>query len=129
MMKSVINQLVALSFIFLAACSSAEKAATISQQELMARISDNSAPTVLDVRTAEEFNSGHVPGAIHVPYNDYQKALKNLALKNTDELVVYCEKGGRAKKVENYLEGQGFGEVRHLEGDMSGWREASLPVE
>ncbi len=128
-MKKLLLNSLAVTLVFLAACTHADKAATISQEELMARISDKSAPTVLDVRTAEEFNSGHVPGAIHVPYDDYQNALKKLSLNTSDELVVYCEKGGRAKKVEGYLEEQGFGEVRHLQGDMSGWRKATLPVE
>ena len=129
MMKTFLNSFFAVALIVLAACSNAEKAAIISQQELIARINDNSAPMVLDVRTAEEFNSGHVPGAIHVPYDNYQQALEPLRLKTTGEVVVYCEKGGRAKKVESYLAEQGFSEVRHLEGDMSGWRKASLPVE
>jgi len=128
-MKLSLQHLLALAMIFLAACTQADKAATISQQELIARINDNSAPKVLDVRTTDEFNSGHVPGAIHVPYDNHQQALKALGLKPTDEVVIYCEKGGRAKKVETYLAQQGFSEVRHLQGDMSGWRRASLPVE
>ena len=128
-MKKLWINLLAVSLMFLAACTSAEKAATISQDELMARIAYKSVPIILDVRTAEEFNSGHVPGAIHVPYDDYQNVLQTLSLNNSNELVVYCEKGGRANKVESYLAEQGFGEVRHLDGDMSGWRKASLPVE
>ena len=111
------------------ACSNAEKAAVISQSELVSRINDKSAPMILDVRTIDEFNQGHVPGAINVPYGDYEAALVDLKLKKNDEVVVYCERGGRAKKVETGLESQGFFEVRHLEGDMSGWRNAGLLIE
>ncbi|ARN74038.1 rhodanese-like domain-containing protein [Oceanicoccus sagamiensis] len=128
-MNTLLTYLLALSLLLLAACTHAEKAATISQQELVTRMADQSTPTIIDVRTAEEFQQGHVPGAIHVPYDNYKNALQALGLKAADEVVVYCEKGGRAKKVEHYLEQQGFGEVRHLEGDMSAWRSASLPVE
>jgi rhodanese-related sulfurtransferase len=44
------------------------------------------------------------------------------------EVVVYCERGGRAAKAADVLRDAGF-TVRHLTGDMSGWREQGLPVE
>ena len=118
-----------LIFLVITACSNAEKAALISQSELVSRINDKSAPIILDVRSSDEFNQGHVPGAINVPYDDYEAALVDLNLNKSDEVIVYCERGGRAQKVEKTLEKQGFFEVRHLEGDMSGWRNAGLIVE
>ena len=113
-----------------AACSNAENSNdVIGQTELLSRINDGTAPLILDTRSTAEFNSGHVPGATHLPYDNYQQTLASMNLKKDREVIVYCEKGGRAKKVEQHLRGQGFFEVRHLEGDMSAWRDAELVME
>lgn len=128
-MNTYFRTILVLMFLVITACSSAEKAAVISQSELVSRINDKSAPIILDVRSRDEYNQGHVPGAINVPYDHYEAALLDLKLNKSDEVIVYCERGGRAKKVEKSLENQGFFEVRHLEGDMSGWRNAGLLIE
>ena len=84
------------------------------------------APLVLDVRSPEEFASGHVPGARNVAYDEVATRLAELGPAR--EVVVYCERGPRAAKAAAVLASAGF-EVRHLTGDMSGWREQGLPVE
>lgn len=128
-MNTYFRTILVFMLLVITACSNAEKAAVISQSELLSRINDKSAPMIIDVRTSDKFNQGHVPGAINIPYDNYEVALVDLKLKKSDEVIVYCELGGRAKKVEKSLENQGFFEVRHLEGDMSGWRNAGLLIE
>lgn len=128
-MKTLKNITFSFMLIVAAACSNAEKATIISQTELMSRIGDNSSPVILDVRSIEEYNRSHVPGAINIPYDSYQSALAKMKLAKGSQLVVYCESGRRASKVENHLKEQGFFEVRHLEGDMGGWRKAGLATE
>ncbi len=111
------------------ACSSADSDAVITSAELMSRINDKSAPVILDVRSEQEFQSGHVPGAVNVPFGDHPQLLSSLGLAQNSEVVVYCESGRRAGKMENYMQQQGFFEVRHLQGDMRGWRKEALPAE
>ena len=98
----------------------------ISAQEVLALAGQASAPLLLDVRSADEFASGHVPGAINVSHE--QVAAQLAALDAAREVVVYCERGPRAAKAAEVLRGAGF-RVRHLSGDMGGWREQGLPVE
>lgn len=103
----------------------ATSASEISQQEVLAFEGRADAPLVLDVRSPEEFASGHVPGARNVAYDQVEARLAELGPPR--EVVVYCERGPRAAKAAATLGAAGF-TVRHLTGDMSGWREAGLPV-
>jgi phage shock protein E len=128
-MKIITRFLCAFYSLVLIACSGADKSTVITSAELLSRINDKAAPVVLDVRTANEYNSSHVPGAINVPYSENTNGLLSLELKKSDEIVVYCETGRRAGNVEKQLQDLGFYEVRHLQGDMSGWRKAGLVVE
>lgn len=113
----------------LTACAQENAGPVISQDELLSRINNGSAPMVIDVRSSAEFNSGHVPGAVHIPFDDYKKQISTLALKKDQELVLYCEAGTRAKILGEHLQQQGYFEVRYLAGDMRAWREAKLPVQ
>lgn len=77
---------------------------------------------VLDVRTAEEFASGHVPGAVNISHTELASRVTELSSAKSDPVVVYCERGGRAGKAATVLLDAGFSDVRHLAGDMSEWR-------
>jgi len=112
----------------LLACGGVGAPATseISSQEVLAFVGQANAPLVLDVRSAEEFAGGHVPGARNVEYDQVSARLGEL--DPTREVVVYCERGPRAAKAAAVLRDAGF-TVRHLSGDMSGWREQGLTVE
>jgi phage shock protein E len=111
------------------ACAEAPAAPTIGPADLAARISDASAPVIVDVRSAKEFASGHVPGAVNLPHGEVVERLAGLDLEPDDEIVVYCESGRRAATAEAALRSAGFTGVRHLEGDMSGWRASDLPCD
>lgn len=105
------------------ACTAGAEPEEIAPQGLLAR---GDAPLVLDVRSAEEFASGHVPGAVNVPYDQVAAHIDDLG--PTREVVVYCERGPRALKAFAVLRDAGF-TVRQLAGHMNGWRELGLPVE
>lgn len=69
---------------------------------------------VLDVRSAEEYKQGHVPGSINIPLNTLPKA----ELKKDAVIYVYCQSGSRSSRAEKYLKSQGF-EVYNLGGIVS----------
>ena len=104
-------------------CAPGAEPEEITPQELLTR---GDPPLLLDVRSAEEFASGHVPGAVNVSHE--QVAARIAELGAPREVVVYCERGPRASKAASVLGGAGFS-VKHLTGDMGGWREAGLPIE
>jgi rhodanese-related sulfurtransferase len=112
--------------ILVAAAAGAGNVTEISADELLARAGKPGAPLILDVRSAEEFASGRVSGAKHVPYDEVSARLGELGPPR--EVVVYCEKGGRATKAAEALGAAGF-TVKHLTGDMKAWREAGRAME
>ena len=102
---------------------------SISPVELLTRISSQNLSLILDVRTPGEFALGHVPTAINIPYTELAKRLGEIEYSKDQEVVVYCERGGRASIAEDTLHKAGFVRVRHLIGDMSSWRKAGNPIE
>ena len=84
---------------------------------------------ILDVRTAEEFASGHVPSALNIPHDELGSRLSELTVAKDRPVVVYCERGSRAGKAATVLDEAGYENVLHLTGDMSGWRAQGLPME
>jgi rhodanese-related sulfurtransferase len=116
----------------LLACSPANESAvrSVSPDEITQGLSIGRNPLILDVRSAEEFKTGHVPGAILVPVDELPDRLDILReIKKEREVVVYCESGKRARNAAQILIDSDFEAVGHLEGDMAAWREKGLPIE
>lgn len=74
---------------------------------------------LVDVRSAAEFSSGHLPGAINVPVNELGGQLKKLGKKD-GTIVLYCASGTRSMMARSTLKGLGFTKVFNL-GAMSRW--------
>ncbi len=95
--------------------------------ELMDRARDGLV-TVLDVRPEEEFQAGHLPGAINIPLNQLEKRLKQLA--KDSEVVAYCRGPYCVLAFEAVarLREEGY-RARRLENGFPEWKQAGLPVE
>jgi rhodanese-related sulfurtransferase len=123
---------IAFALVAIAACSAPGPSAAggdVSQEELLAQLRSASPPIVFDVRTPGEFASGRVPGARNVPVAEVAARAGEISTDRGAEVVVYCERGPRARQAQVALASAGFTNVRHLEGDMSAWREKQLPCE
>jgi rhodanese-related sulfurtransferase len=99
----------------------------ISNQQAQSQRAAGQGLVFLDVRTPEEFASGHVPGAVNIPVKQLPDRLAELG--KGDRLVVYCERGPRAMAAVDTLSQAGYTDVSHMTGDMAGWRSAGLPIE
>lgn len=99
----------------------------IPREELLNRARDGLV-TVIDVRPAEEYAAGHVPGALNIPLDSLESHLKDL---NTDkEIVAYC-RGPHcvlAFDAVEQLRKRGI-KARRLEDGYPEWKLAGLPVE
>ena len=120
---------IALWLAAIAPCSPGAPDSSISQSELAGRIGTRAAPLVIDVRTRAEFDSGHVPGAVHIPHTELPGRLRELGAGSEREIVIYCEQGNRSVLAAGALRRGGFSTVLHLEGDWSAWRASGLPCE
>ncbi len=129
-MQTNLRSLVLLAGALGLACEAADAGrAAISQGELVERLGSGDAPLVIDVRTRDEFAAGHIPGAMNVPLTELESRLPELELAPGAELVVHCERGGRAERALLILEEAGFDAARPLEGDMRAWRDGGLPCQ
>lgn len=102
-------------------CASAVASHPIESTELVDRLNAGQAPVILDVRTAQEYAQGHIPGAINIPVNDLVSRGAELKPFRDQEIVVYCQTGPRAAYAGHVLKKNGFAEVRDLQGHIHQW--------
>lgn len=122
-MKKIFTTLFSCLFISLKA--NALVSIDISAEEFI-KIKDDDL-VLLDVRTIEEYNNGHIPGAVNLPLDELPDLLAQLPSKN-QKIVVYCRTGYRAGKAIKILHKQGYTNLVHLNGDFSEWKKAALPI-
>ena len=116
----------------LLACAAPESggaAGEVSQDEVLDLVRAPDGPLLLDVRTPEEYASGHVPGAVNIPHGEVVARLSELEPYRERGVVLYCQSGRRAGSAMQALQEADFGNVRHLAGDMQGWKASGLPTE
>ena len=82
---------------------------------------------VLDVRSAAEYRSGHIEGAVHLPIEELEKLTHYPAGEDGTELWLVCQSGKRAERARLHLAGLGVAGCV-LENGMNAWQEAGLPV-
>jgi rhodanese-related sulfurtransferase/DNA-binding transcriptional ArsR family regulator len=99
----------------------------VSRRELMDRL-EAGVVTVLDLRPADEFALGHLPGALNIPLGELKKRLADL--DPGQEIVAYCRGPYCVLSYEAValLRARGF-KVRRLEDGLPEWRAAGLPVD
>lgn len=85
---------------------------------------------VLDVRTAEEYRAGHIPGAINIELNNLLKGqLGPIEGKESDEIFVYCLSGSRSRFAQRYLQARGYSQIYNLPGGIGTYTKAGYPLE
>lgn len=68
---------------------------------------------VIDVRTEDEWNSGHVEQAAHIPHTEIAGRISEVTTDKDAKIVVYCAVGGRAGKAKDALEQLGYTNVEN----------------
>jgi hydroxyacylglutathione hydrolase len=82
---------------------------------------------VLDVREPEEYEQGHVPGAIHLPQADLASRLDEIPRDRP--LALICRSGARSLRAAQFLRQVGFEQVTNVQGGTLAWRAAGKPLE
>ena len=78
----------------------------VSVAEARALFNANTTLVIVDVRTLEEYASGHIPGAIVIPVSELEERLDELSTE--DDLLIYCRTGNRSKTAVNLLVANGY---------------------
>ena len=112
----------ALMAALLAACGASSKPSyrQITADEAAQMMQEETGFVLLDVRTQEEYASGHIPGAICIP-NETIGSEEIPELPDKDQLIlVYCRSGNRSKQASQKLAEQGYTNVVEF-GGINGW--------
>ena len=94
----------------------------VSAEEANKLISENKDFIILDVRTKEEYDNGHIPGAKLVPVQVLPMKLNELSGYKDKPILVYCASGGRSPRAVETLADDDFQNIYHLSRGISSWR-------
>ena len=120
------RHLLATATFVLAAFVNAATVAPLPAQTLEQQLGSEDAPLVLDVRTEAEYRDGHVPGAVHIPYDELPRRLAEIGNDTSQPIVVYCRTGRRAAVAQKTLVQAGFSDTRVLHGHWRSWPGAKV---
>lgn len=108
----------------------AAKVPFMSLAELEARIGSNSAELViLDVRERESFESGHIPGSIHLPRGQLELRVNSVLPDPTVRVITCCDFGKISTLAAATLRDLGFTRATALDGGVKAWGEAGYRLE
>ena len=126
-MKKLIASFAAL--ILLAGCSSTGSATTVdlNVSEFSQKINEPDV-IILDVRTPEEFASGHIEGALNIDFNSGDFANEITRLNPSETYAIYCRSGSRSGQAASIMHKAGFHDVSNLNGGVIDWTDAGLPL-
>lgn len=77
---------------------------------------------ILDVRTTEEFNQGHIEGAQQISVDDLKDRVQELEDYKDKSVLVYCRSGNRSSKAVNILLDNGFSNIYHMSEGFMNWK-------
>jgi adenylyltransferase/sulfurtransferase len=86
-------------------------------------------PVVVDVREQDEWDEGHIPGAVHVPRGHLESRIERLAPDTGRPVVVYCSAGNRSAFAAKTLADLGYEDVVSLAGGFTDWKRNGFPVQ
>ncbi|WP_396199627.1 rhodanese-like domain-containing protein [Flavobacterium sp.] len=102
-------------------CINSQNFKSVDATEFKAKLEKISNAQLIDVRTEDEFNSGHIANAENISWSSETWRQLIGELDKTKPVLVYCLSGGRSKKAATELKELGFKEVIELDGGYMAW--------
>jgi hydroxyacylglutathione hydrolase len=100
----------------------------LDPDDLAGRLDEGDGTVLLDVRDADEYEAGHIPGSVHIPYGELADRLAELPRDRV--IATICSGGKRSGLAASILQREGFDRVVHVaHGGVGTWRERGHPVE
>jgi thioredoxin len=99
----------------------------LSAKDFAEKIQKTPDAIILDVRTPEEFENGHLNKAQNIDLNGDDFSEKVKAIDKSKPVFVYCLSGGRSASAAAQLRSEGFKQVYELDGGIMAWRNDNLP--
>ena len=89
----------------------------ITASELKSRMNSDNKPVIVDVRDEWEYEEENI-GGISIPLGSLSDHVDELEEYKDQELIVHCRSGNRSRAAQQYLQQQGFTNVRNLQGGI-----------
>ena len=105
-----------------------ERVPEIQVAELAELRERGEAPLVIDVREQQEWDEGHIPGAVHVPRGFLESRIGGVASPE-QEIVLACAGGSRSLLAAATLQDMGYTAVTNLAGGFTRWKQGGFPIE
>jgi rhodanese-related sulfurtransferase len=83
---------------------------------------------LIDLRSEDDFTSGHIANAQNIPYESIEKSVEALKKYSNKHLILYCQKGIRSEKGLSLLQKTGIEKVYIIEGGLDKWIKEQLPL-
>jgi molybdopterin/thiamine biosynthesis adenylyltransferase/rhodanese-related sulfurtransferase len=86
-------------------------------------------PVLVDVRERDEWDEGHIPGAVHVPRGNLESRIEGAVPDRSQPVILYCASGSRSALAAKSLEELGYETVYSLAGGYTDWKRNGNPFE
>lgn len=100
---------------------------SLPAKEFKAAIETYASAPIVDVRTPEEFEKGHLPNSYNIDWNSNSFENKVMGFERDKPIFVYCLSGGRSAAAAEKMRSFGFIKVIELKGGLMQWRAANFP--
>lgn len=107
----------------------AQKKIEVNSKQVNSMLQKNKKWIVLDVRTADEFNSGHIKGALNIDIRQSDAFSKIDKLNKNAKYIVHCRTNHRSGMAVEHMMQSGFKNIYQMMDGWSGWSSNNLPVQ
>ena len=105
------------------------KVREMTVREVHNHLGNGGDPVLLDVRGLDEWERGHIKGAVHIPRGHLEMEVESWLPDKFREVVIYCAAGVRSLLAGDTLRALGYERVISMAGGFSDWTDAGLPAE
>jgi len=102
--------ILAVSVLLFSGCASSKPAPEAANPRALA----NAGAKIIDVRTAEEYNSSHLAGSINIPHDQIGEKIAQVTTNRSEPLLIHCRSGKRSAFATSTLQAQGYTNVIDL---------------
>jgi rhodanese-related sulfurtransferase len=99
-----------------------KKFGSVSPMTAVTKMNDGNT-AVIDVREYDEYNKGHIEGAVNIPLSKIKEHISNLDAYKNNQLLVVCQDGSRSASAGKIIAKAGFKDVFVITGGMQSWQE------
>ena len=94
----------------------------ISAEEAHQLIENNKDVIIIDVRSRQEYKSGHIPGSKSIPVNEVASRVNELEKYKDNSVIVHCASGSRSTSAVRVLLKNNFSNIYHMNHGLTGWK-------